>query len=571
MTQALPAAPIPIEAWRRALRIAAGEEPADLVLRGGRVVNVLSGEIVSASVAIADGRIVGVGDYSDAAETLALDGAYVAPSFIDGHIHTESSLLWLPEFARAVVPHGTGGVVTDPHEIANVAGIAGFEAYVDASAGLPLDMRFTVPSCVPASPLESAGATLSASDVERGLEYERVVGLGEMMNFPGVLAGDAEIFAKLHAPAGRRDGHAPGLRGKALDGYALSGVTSDHESTSYVEGLEKLRRGIFLMLREGSSARNMLDLLPLVTDATYSRCCFCSDDRDCASLLHDGHLDATLRLAVAAGLDPLRAIRLATFNVADYWRLDSVGAVAPGYWANLVVLDDLRDFHVRQVFYQGHLVAQDGEALFDASAPVPEALRNTIRLAPLTAEQLRLEPADARQAVGVLDRQIVTQLLEVEPTLDNGAAVADTDRDLLKLVSVERHHASGRVGVGYVSGFGLRAGALASSIAHDAHNIIAVGTNDADILAAIASVAETQGGLAAVVDGKVLARLPLPIGGLLSAEPLHDTANRYAELENAARQLGSSLHSPFGLLAFLALSVIPEARVTDHGFVKLRV
>jgi adenine deaminase len=430
-------------------------------------------------------------------------------------------------------------------------------------------MHFTVPSCVPASPRESAGAEMTADDIAAGLSSPNAVGLGEMMNFPGVLAGEPDIYAKIHAAGGRRDGHAPGLRGRAVDGYVLSGMTSDHEATSFDEGRDKLRRGLMLMLREGSSARNMLALLPLVTDATYPRCCFCSDDRDCSTLLHDGHMDATLRMAVAAGLDPVRAVRLATFNTADYWRLEGVGAIAPGYWANLVVLDDLRAFRVRAVYFQGQLVAQDGVALFDAQRAVPDVLRDTVRVAPLTRQQVRLDPADARVAVGAIDRQIVTQLLEVEPTVRDGAAVADVDRDLLKLVCVERHRATGNVGVGYVHGFGLSRGALASSIAHDAHNIIAVGTNDDDILAAVASVIATQGGLAAVADGQTLASLALPIAGLLSAEPLEATAAAYARLEAIAHELGSPLHSPFGLLAFLALSVIPEARVTDQGFVRL--
>ena len=565
----VPSDALTLDAWRRALRVAQGEAVADLLLRGGRVINVFTGEVERANVAVADGRVVGVGDYGDGAAVIDLDGAFVSPAFIDGHIHTESSLLWLPEFARAVVPHGTGAIVTDPHEIANVAGLAGFTAYVAASVGLPLDMRFTVPSCVPASARETSGATLDAAAIAEGLLNPSAVALGEMMNFPGVLAGEAEIYAKIHAARGRRDGHAPGLRGRALDAYVLSGMTSDHESSALEEGREKLRRGMTLMLREGSSAHNMLELLPLVNDATWPRCCFASDDRDCATLLHDGHMDATLRMAVAAGLDPLRAIRMATFTAADYWRLDGVGAIAPGYWANIAVLDDLRDFHVRAVYHRGVLVAQEGRALFEPRVPTPAVLRDTVRVAPLSRDSLRLDSADARVAVGAIDGQIITRALEVEPRVERGAAVADPARDLLKLICVERHHATGNVGVGYVHGFGLRRGALASSIAHDAHNIIAVGANDDDILRAIAAVVETQGGLAAVADGALLDRLPLPVAGLLSDQPLEVTAAAYERLEATARALGSRLATPFGLLAFMALSVIPEARVTDQGFVRL--
>ena len=557
-------------AWQRALRIATRNEPADLLLRGGRVVNVFTGEIKNANVAVANGKIVGVGDYTNALHTIDLDGAFLAPSFIDGHIHMESSLLWVTEFARAVVPHGTGAVVTDPHEIANVAGLAGFEAFVTASEGLPIGIHFTVPSCVPASPFETAGAEMSTADIMNALSNPHVVGLGEMMNFPGVLAGDTVIRAKLDAAYGRRiDGHAPGVRGHNLDAYALSGMTSDHESTELEEGRQKLERGLMLMLREGSTDHNMLELLPLVTDQTYPRCCFASDDRDCSTLLHEGHLNATLRKAVTAGLDPVRAIRMTTFNVADYWRLDRIGAVAPGYWANLVALEDLREFTVRQVFFQGELVAESGQPSFETTADVPDVLRNTVNMKALDAGQLKLFPQVADRAVGIIDGQIVTRLLSVEPTVHDGEAVVDLDRDLLKLVCVERHHATGNVGVGYIQGFGLKRGALASSIAHDAHNIIAVGVVDADIQLAVETVAAMQGGLAAVAGGEVIARMALPIAGILSDKPLEETAALYYQLEETARALGSTLSSPFGLLAFMALSVIPEARVTDQGFVTL--
>lgn len=559
-----------LETWRRALAIAQHDAPADLLLREARVINVFTGEIAIANVAIADGRIVGVGDYSTAAEVIDLDGLFLAPAFIDGHIHTESSLLWLPEFARAVVPHGTGAVVTDPHEIVNVAGLAGFEALVSAADGLPLGVHFTVPSCVPASPRESAGARMTAASVATGLANPATVGLGEMMNFPGVLAGDGDIHAILAAADGRRrDGHAPGLRGRALDAYALSGMTSDHESTTFEEGRAKLERGFMLMIREGSTEHNLLELLPLVNDTTWARCCFASDDRDCTTLLHNGHMDATLRLAVSAGLDPVRAIRMATFNTADYWRLEGVGAIAPGYRANLVAVEDLRDFRVTHVWHAGALVARDGQALFDVEHTIPQSLRETIHLAELHPSHLRLDPSDAHQAVGVVDGQIVTRYLQVEPRVEAGEAVVDLERDLLKLVCVERHRATGNVGVGYVHGFGLRHGALASSIAHDAHNIIAVGTNDDDLLLAIQTVADCQGGLAAVAGGTVRAMMPLPVAGILSDQPLETAAAAYHRLESAARELGSPLVSPFGLLAFMALSVIPEARVTDQGFIRL--
>jgi adenine deaminase len=556
--------------WQRALRVAQANEPADLLFKNGQIVNVFTGEVERGNVAVVEGRIVGVGDYAEARDTVDLRDAYLAPSFIDGHIHTESSLLWLPQFARAVVPHGTGAVITDPHEIVNVAGLQGFEAIVAASHALPLGVHFTVPSCVPASPMETSGAVMTVDTIAAALTDPSTVALGEMMNFPGVLAGSADIYAKLQAAASRRrDGHAPGIVGRRLDAYCLSGMTSDHESTQLAEAREKLARGMMLMLREGSTEHNMLELLPLVSDATVARCCFVSDDRDCAMLLHEGHINVTLRRAVAAGLDPIRAIRMATFNTADYFRLDWIGAVAPGFCANLVVLDDLTSFGVREVYYQGKRVAAHGEPEFDVSHDIPDALRNTFDMAPLSLDDLRLAPSDGHQAVGAVDGQIVTQLLEVEPTVRDGLAVSDTARDLVKLVCVERHHHTGNVGVGLIHGFGLQRGALASSIAHDAHNVVAVGVDDADILVAVNAVAGMQGGLAAVRDGQVIARLPLPVAGILSDEPLEVVAREYENMEHTAHELGSQLASPFGLLAFMALSVIPEARVTDQGFLRL--
>jgi adenine deaminase len=558
--------------WRRCLRVAQGEEPADLVLAGGTIVDVFGGDTYQADVAIADGRIAGIGAYPEGRERIEVADRWIAPAFVDAHVHTESALAWLPEFAHAVVPHGTGAIVTDPHEIANIAGLPGMEAMRAAARGLPLGVFFTVPSCVPASHWESPGATFGPEEMATMLAWPESVGLGELMNFPGVLAGDDDIAAKLAVSAGRRrDGHAPGLRGAGLQAYVGSGPGSDHESAALDEAWEKLRAGQMVMIRDASSARNLPALLPIVTDNTYPRCCFCSDDRDAHTLLHDGHMDVTIRQAIALGLDPVRAIRLATWNPADYWRLDGWGAVAPGYRANLAILDDLRDVRVSMTLHDGRIVARDGAMVAGSihAGAIPASLRDSMDLAPLSASDLRLDPAAARQAVGVIPGEIVTRLLQVEPVIVDGAAVAAPERDLLKLVCVERHHATGRVGIGYVQGFGLRRGALASSISHDAHNIVAVGADDADILAAIAAVAASGGGLAAVADGKILAHMPLPVAGILSDRPLPEVAAAYGELEEAAHALGSALPSPFGLLAFLALSVIPEARVTDRGFVNV--
>lgn len=558
----------PLAVWRRRLAVAQYQEPADLVVRGGTVVNVHSGELLRQDVAIVDGRIAAVGEGHEGHQSIDASGMLVAPSFIDGHVHVESALVWISEFARAVVPRGTGAVVTDPHEIANVAGLAGMTVLRDAARELPMRFAFTVPSCVPASAAESPGVTLGPDAVAEALAWPDIVGLGEMMDFPGLLAGDADIAAKLASAAGlRRDGHAPGVRGDALQAYAGAGPTSDHESTSFEEARDKLRAGLMVMIREGSTEQNLHDLLPLVTDATYPRCCFASDDRDCHTLLHRGHIDDILRQAIAAGLDPVRAIRMATWNTASYWRLNGVGAVAPGYLANLVLINDLAAVSVAATIYRGTVVAEDGRMIVPLPAPADAApgLRETVRVAPVTTRDLRLAPEDAGLAVQITPGQIVTTAIAVEPLVVDGWVEADPERDLLKLIAVERHHATGRVGAGLVRGFGLRRGALASTIAHDAHNIIAVGTNEADLLGAIALVAESQGGLAVVADGRILGHLPLPIAGLLSDQPLGDVAAAYAALEHTARSLGSSLDSPFGLLAFMSLSVIPQIRVTDRG------
>jgi adenine deaminase len=556
--------------WRRRLAVSQRAEPADLVIRRGQVVNVFSGELIQADVAIADGVIAGIGDFPDARQEIDAPDMVVAPSFIDAHVHLESSLVWVTEWAKAVVPHGTGAVVTDPHELANVGGFKAIDAMRQSARNLPVDIHFTVPSCVPASAHESPGATFGVDEIAEVLTWPETVALGELMNFPGVVAGDLDIANKLAISNGRlRDGHSPHLRGYPLQAYIGSGIGSDHESTTFEEAREKLRLGLMVMIREGSSEHNLRDLLPLVTDETYPRCCFASDDRDCHDLLHRGHMDATIRLAIEGGLDPVRAIRLATWNPANYWRLDGLGAVAPGYKANLVLLEDLEQVRVAATIHRGNVVAQDGKycaSSMNVAAP-PSFLLQSVNMAPVMLSQLRLSPENAAIAVGVLSGQIVTNRVTVEPKIEDGMAVADPAQDLLKLVCVERHNATGRVGVGYVTGFGLKSGALASTIAHDAHNIIAVGANDADILAAIATVAESQGGLAAVANGQVLGHLPLPIAGLLSDRPLEEVASIYAALEQTARDLGSELPSPFGLLAFLALSVIPEVRVTDRGLI----
>lgn len=557
--------------WRRRVAVAQGHYPAELVLTGGRVLNVFTDELVDADVAIDAGSIAGVGSYPEARETIDVQGAIIAPSFVDAHIHTESSLLWMPEFARAVVPHGTGAIVTDPHEMANVAGLPGVQAMREAASIVPMQVRFTAPSCVPASPHESPGAKFDAGEIAEMLAWPETVGLGEMMNYPGLLAGDphvAEIMARSRGH--RRDGHSPMVTGPALQAYAASGVHSDHEATTLAEAREKLRAGFMIMIREGSSEKNLIDLLPLVDDRTYPRVCFASDDRDCHDLHEVGHVDDILRRAIANGLDPIRAIRMATWNAATYWGLEDTGAVAPGYLANLVILDDLESVRVSRTLYRGKVVAEAGLLVDDLETPaIPPGLLETVHVAPVRRSQMAIRAEDATKGVALMPGQITTRLIPIQPATEGDMAVSDPSQDLLKTVSVERHHATGRIGVGFTHGFGLRRGALASTIAHDAHNIIAVGVSDEDILAAVALVAESQGGLAVVADGQVLGHLALPIAGLMSPDPLDEVAPAYARLQAAARSLGSPLDDPFGQLAFLSLSVIPEARITDRGLLDL--
>lgn len=558
--------------WRRRIAIAQGEYFPTLSIRGGRVLNVFTGELVETDVAVDAGVVVALGSFPEAREIIDARGLIVAPALIDAHLHLESTLLWPSALAAAVVPHGTGTIITDPHELANVGGLPAVEALRTATKGLPLDIRFTAPSCVPASPFETAGADYPLDDLETILGWPETVSLGEMMNFPGVLAADVDIAARIwaarHLPI---DGHAPGLRGTRLQAYAAAGMDSDHESVTVEEAREKLAAGLFIMIREGSSEKNLAELLPLVTDRTWHRIAFCSDDRDCHDLATHGHMDAILRQAIALGLSPIRALQMATWNPAQHWRLPKLGAVAPGYRANLITISDLDQVTVEHTIHQGRLVADAGKLVSPLSpVSIPEALVETVNMAPLRLSHLALPEENRTRAVGVVPGQIVTTLVDLGSEPLPAGDQWSMEKDLAKMICVDRHHASGTIGVGLVQGFGLQRGALASSVAHDAHNIVAIGVSDPDILGAVATVANSGGGLAVVADGQVLAHLPLPIGGLFSDGDVDTTAAAYSEVEEAAKSLGCPLASPFGQLAFLALSVIPEARITDQGFLDLR-
>ena len=553
----------------RLIAVAKGDQPADLILASARVVNTFTGEVISGNVAICGDRIAGIGDYHEAKQVLDVSGKYLAPGFINGHVHLESSMLDIGQYAQAVVPRGTSAIVTDLHEIANVCGLEGMRYVLDRVRQLPLDLFLMAPSCVPATHLETSGASISPEDVRQILRWRETIGLGEVMNFPGVIHGDATVLRKIALSKGKIiDGHAPGVRGKDLSAYVAAGIGSDHESVALEEAREKLEKGMFIMIREGSSEKNLEALLPLVTDKTYKRCLLVVDDRSAYDLLHDGDIDAVVRKAIRLGLEPVRAIQLATINTAEYFRLDGLGAIAPGYFANILALDDLANLSVNMVFHRGRLVAREGQPLFPLPRADNHAVTGTVHVKSVNRESLKLTaPSVELPAIELVPGQIVTRKRYLKVKTVNGQFIPDMERDILKLAVVERHRATGNIGLGMVTGFGLKKGALASSVAHDSHNIVAVGTNDDDILAAIQEIQRLQGGIVAVAEGKVLASLGLPIAGLLSDEPLETVVARLGKLEQTARELGSRLPSPFAALSFLALPVIPELKLTDLGLV----
>ena len=566
--------------------VAREETPADLVLKNAGIINTFIGEIEQGNVAICGDRIAGIGNYEQAEEVIDLQGSYLAPGLINGHTHVESSMLHPARYAQAIVPRGTLTVVTDLHEIANVCGLEGIRFFMDWAQRLPLDMLFMAPSCVPATTMETSGAQIGVGEIRELLRHPNVIGLGEMMNFPGVVQGNEEVLAKLAVAKGKIiDGHAPGLSGKELNAYMAVGILSDHESTALEEGREKLRKGMWLMIREGSSEKNLDVLLPLVSDKTYKRCFFVVDDRNCSDLLWEGDIDAVVRKAIGRGLEPVRALQMATVNPAEYFRLYDRGAIAPGYLANLITLTGLPSLEIDMVFYRGRLVAKDGKAMFSLPS-ISLELVDTVHIKPLSTGSLRLTTRPSPNKMGggeglpattiethpvieIIPGQIITKKRIEKVKVVNGEVMPDLDRDILKLAVVERHKASGNVGLGLVKGFGLKRGALASSIAHDSHNIIAVGTNDFDILRAIEEIERLQGGLVVCANQEILASLPLPIAGLLSPEPVETVVAQFDVVEKAAASLGNLPPTPFSILSFLALPVIPELRLTDLGLVDL--
>jgi adenine deaminase len=546
----------------RRLAVARGDEPADLVVENGRVFIPFTREWLEADVAVCDGYVAGLGAY-EGAETLDAEGRYVIPGFIDAHMHLESSKLLVDEFARLVLPMGTTAVVADPHEIANVLGTDGIHWLADLAADVPLDVFFMASSCVPASEFESPRRALTSGDLQGLLRRRRVIGLAEMMNFPGVIRGDPHELEKLALEhAAHVDGHAPGVLGKDLQAYAAAGIRSDHECFTVEDGRERLRAGMWVLIREASAARNLEALLPLLEEFGPHRLAFCTDDREPEHVAEEGHVNSIVRAAVARGAAPEDALVMGSFNAAQWHGLHELGAIAPGYRADMLLLPDLERFEPETVLKRGKLVGGI------AHAEVPEWVKHTVRIQPVGSNDFRVPWEGGRaRVIGIVPGQIVTEALDEEPAVEDGLAVADPGRDLAKIAVIERHLGTGRSGLGFVRGFTLERGALASTVAHDAHNIVVVGVDDGDMARAVQRLSEIGGGMVVIADRGVQAELPLSVAGLLSDAPVDRVVEGSQACVAAAAELGCNLPSPFQTLAFLALSVIPKLKITDRGLV----
>jgi len=555
----------------RLLAVARGDSPADLVLSGGQVINVFDGTIEKADIAICGGRIAGIAPSYEGVRRVDVGGSFISPGFIDAHVHIESSLCVPSQFAAGVVPHGVTAVVTDPHEIANVAGADGVRFMAEAGRNLPVEIIIMAPSCVPATPMATAGAAIEAEDLRVLRESGVIHGLAEVMNFPGVIGGDPMIGKKILAMEQRPiDGHCPGVRGKALNAYVAAGVQSDHECVTADEAREKLARGLYLFIREATNARNLDALLPMVTAANSRRVCFCTDDRTPGELLATGSIDEMVRRAIAAGHEVIEVIRMATLNTAERFGLHHLGAIAPGRSASLIVFDDLKRPTPRLVFSRGKLVARDGKLADDVQLPA---------LDPAAKELGRCEvdwggvcfdvkaKSDRMRVIGARGDQLITENRVMPVKRSGDRAVADPAVDVLKMSVIERHRGSGKVGLGFIHGFGLKRGAIAGTVAHDHHNLITIGADDASMRCAARAAAQMGGGLTVAVGENVVARLALPVGGLMSDRPIGEVAAAYERLLAAAGELGSPLADPFMAMSFMALEVIPALKLTDCGLV----
>lgn len=551
-----------LAAKQRLIAVAAGREKADLVLKNAKYLNVFSNEFLCGDIAVANGLIAGVGKYDGKTE-IDVSGKLVLPGFIDAHIHLESSMVTPAEFAKAVVAHGTTTVITDPHEITNVMGIDGVEYMIQASQNLPIDVHFMMPSCVPATEIDESGAELDCKDIDLYLDNKKVLGLAEMMNYVGVINGDKNVLSKIvtsQAHHKKIDGHAPELSGNDLNAYIDAGVYSDHECSTFENALEKLRKGQFIMIREGTAAHNLKALMPLLTQQYYSRCMFATDDKHPSDLLHGGHIDYIVKQALKNGADPIVALKTATHHAARYFLLNNKGAIAPGYLADIVVVDNLEDFNVETVFKRGKLVF-DGEVK-DFSAPtvdekLVEKCFDTFHLDSVTPSSFKVD--GKLGLIGLVGGELLTRNLGTADKID-------VENDILKIACIERHKGTNHIGVGYVKGYSLKSGAVATSVAHDSHNIITVGCNDDDIAVAVNAIKDSKGGIAVVENGKIKALLELPIAGLMSDEPLTTVNEKLENAKSSAYELGADKSiDPFMTLSFLSLPVIPSLRITTKG------
>lgn len=551
-----------LAAKQRLIAVAAGREKADLVLKNAKYLNVFSNEFLSGDIAVANGLIAGVGKYDGKTE-IDVSGKLVLPGFIDAHIHLESSMVTPAEFAKAVVAHGTTTVITDPHEITNVMGIDGVEYMIQASQNLPIDVHFMMPSCVPATEIDESGAELDCKDIDLYLDNKKVLGLAEMMNYVGVINGDKNVLSKIvtsQAHHKKIDGHAPELSGNDLNAYIAAGVYSDHECSIFENALEKLRKGQFIMIREGTAAHNLKALMPLLTQQYYSRCMFATDDKHPSDLLYGGHIDYIVKQALKNGADPIVALKTATHHAARYFLLNNKGAIASGYLADIVVVNNLEDFNVETVFKRGKLVF-DGEVK-DFSAPtvdekLAEKCFDTFHLNSVTPSSFKVD--GKLGLIGLVGGELLTRNLGTADKID-------VENDILKIACIERHKGTNHIGVGYVKGYSLKSGAVATSVAHDSHNIITVGCNDDDIAVAVNAIKDSKGGIAVVENGKIKALLELPIAGLMSDEPLTTVNEKLENAKSSAYELGADKSiDPFMTLSFLSLPVIPSLRITTKG------
>lgn len=551
-----------LAAKQRIITVAAGREKADLVLKNAKYLNVFSNEFLCGDIAVANGLIAGVGKYDGKTE-IDVSGKLVLPGFIDAHIHLESSMVTPAEFAKAVVAHGTTTVITDPHEITNVMGIDGVEYMIQASQNLPIDVHFMMPSCVPATEIDESGAELDCKDIDMYLDNKKVLGLAEMMNYVGVINGDKNVLSKIvtsQAHHKKIDGHAPELSGNDLNAYIAAGVYSDHECSTFENALEKLRKGQFIMIREGTAAHNLKALMPLLTQQYYARCMFATDDKHPSDLLYGGHIDYIVKQALKNGADPIVALKTATHHAARYFLLNNKGAIASGYLADIVVVDNLEDFNVETVFKRGKLVF-DGEVK-DFSAPtvdekLAEKCFDTFHLDSVTPSSFKVD--GKLGLIGLVGGELLTRNLGTADKID-------VENDILKIACIERHKGTNHIGVGYVKGYSLKSGAVATSVAHDSHNIITVGCNDDDIAVAVNAIKDSKGGIAVVENGKIKALLELPIAGLMSDEPLTTVNEKLENAKSSAYELGADKSiDPFMTLSFLSLPVIPSLRITTKG------